>query len=318
MRVKLVVVWKKVLRVPVSVLIKRIHRIPITVIVCPAAVKWNWFHDLIKFGFNQLYFTMLDASKRRTFRAFNERFIILNYDIVDKFGPELVTKDIGHFIFDEAHNLKNHLSARSKNVTKLLEMYPNARITFLSGTPVKNRVNDIFSYLKMIKHELGSSHKKFLDQFTITSASRGGDRVTGGKNLAELHTKLSNFMIRRTKEECLNLPDKIFLNYKFELDDYRDDYNKVIEELSQQKSISSLTGNIHSLNIITANAKKKGIIEIAETIISEGRKVVIFGGYIQRAIYFFHRQNSAYSHLSKIPDKANPQLTNQFSVSQNN
>jgi SNF2 family DNA or RNA helicase len=264
-----------------SASLSRVHNIPLTVIICPAAVKWNWFHDLIKFGYNQMYFTMLDAAKRRTFRAFSERFIILNYDIVDKFGPELVTKDIGHFIFDESHNLKNHLSARTKNVAKLLALYPNARVTFLSGTPIKNRVNDIFSYLKLIKHELGSSHKKFLDEFTINSSSRGGDRVTGGKNLAELHTKLSNFMIRRTKEECLDLPEKIFLNYKFELDDYRNDYNKIIEELSQQKAFSSLSGNIHSLNIITANAKKKGIIEIAETIIGEGRKVVIFGGYKQ-------------------------------------
>lgn len=262
-----------------SASISRTHRIPLTVIMCPAAVKYNWFQDLIKFGFNQLYFTMFDAAKRRTFRAFQERFIVLNYDIVDKFAAEILTKDVGHFIFDEAHNLKNHLSNRSKNVTKLVEAFPNARVTFLSGSPIKNRVNDIFSYLKMIGHDLGRSHKKFLDEFTITASGRGGDRVTGGKNLQELHVKLSNFMIRRTKEECLDLPDKIFLQYKYEMDDYREEYNKIIEEMSQQKSISSLTGNIHSLNIITAKAKEKGIIELAETIISEGRKVVIFGGY---------------------------------------
>lgn len=263
----------------VSASLSRVHQIPITVIMCPSAVKWNWFHDLIKFGYNQLYFTMLDAVKRRTFRAFQERFIILNYDIIDKFANELLSKDIGHFIFDEAHNLKNHLSNRSKNVNKLVHAYSNARITFLSGSPIKNRVNDIFSYLKMTGHELGHSHKKFLDQFTIVSGGRGGDRVMGGKNLQDLHVKLSNFMIRRTKQECLDLPEKIFLQYKFELDDYREDYNKIIEEMSQQKSISSLTRNIHSLNIITAKAKEKGIIELAETIISEGRKVVIFGGY---------------------------------------
>ena len=86
-------------------------------------------------------------------------------------------------------------------------------------------------------------------------------------------------MIRRTKEQCLDLPEKVFLSYHFELDDYRADYNKIITELAEQKSISSLTGNIHSLNIITSKAKIKGVIELAESILETGKKVVIFGSY---------------------------------------
>jgi SNF2 family DNA or RNA helicase len=49
--------------------------------------------------------------------------------------------------------------------------------------------------------------------------------------------------------------------------------------MSKNKDISSLTGNIHSLNIITSKAKIHGIKELAETILETGKKVVIFGSY---------------------------------------
>lgn len=262
-----------------SATLSRLWQCKRTVIVCPAAVKFNWYRDLVKFGFNELFFTILDAAKSRTIKAFNERFVIINYDILAKFEKELLSANIDHFIFDEAHALKNHLSGRSKNLKRITDKFPNSKKTFLSGTPIKNRVNDVFAYLKLINHELGLSHKKFIDEYTISQSGRGGSRITGGRNLNDLHVKLSNFMIRKTKAECLDLPEKVFFEYKYELDDYRDDYDAVIKELSEQKEISSLTGNLHSLNIITSKAKMPGIIELAESIIDEGRKVVIFGSY---------------------------------------
>ncbi len=264
----------------ISASISRIHQIPRTVIVCPAAVKWNWFRDLTsKFGFNELYFTILDSSKYRCVKAFNERFVIINYDILEKFSKELCSAPVGHFILDEAHYLKSHHIGRYKSFKKIAEQFPDARITLLSGTPVKNRVNDVFAYLKLIGHELGNNHKKFMDTYTLSTTTRGGSKVSGGKNLNDLYIKMANFMIRKTKEECLDLPGKIYLQYKYELDDYREEYNAVIEDLAKQKTISSLTGNLNSLNIITSKAKKKGIIEIANNIIEQGKKVVIFGGY---------------------------------------
>jgi len=198
--------------------LSRIHSFPRTVIICPAAVKFNWFRDLTKkFGFNELLFTILDAARRRTIIALNERFVIINYDIVTKFESHLTSMKVDHFILDEAHNLKSHLTGRTKNVLRVISQFKDAKVTFLSGTPIKNRVDDVFSYLKLSGHELGSNHKKFLSEFTISANGRGGERVTGGRNLKDLNLKLSNFMIRKTKEECLDLPDKVFLSYRFEV-----------------------------------------------------------------------------------------------------
>lgn len=260
--------------------ISRIHQIPRTVIVCPSGVKWGWYRDLTeRFGYNQLYFTILDASKSRTIRAFSERFVIVNYDILAKFEKEIVNGGVGHFILDEIHKCKSHTSLRFRNLKKIIDQFPNSRITMLSGTPIKNRVNDVFAYFKMIGHELGRSHKAFLDEYTTTVSSRGGDRVNGGRNLQDLSIKMSNLMSIKTQAECLDLPEKTFMSYRFEMDDYRDEYNKIIEELSELKDIGSLTGNLHSLNIITSKAKLKGVKELIDSILELGKKVVVFGSY---------------------------------------
>jgi len=206
-------------------------------------------------------------------RMYRESFV---YDLTVEDNHNYFANGI---LVSNCHLLKNHHSLRFKSVIKILEQFPDAKITFLSGTPIKNRVNDVFAYLKLIGNELGQSYKKFLDQYTIKTNNRGGERVTGGKNLQDLYVKLSNFMIRKTKEECLDLPDKIYFSYKYELDDYQDEYDKIIKELSELKDYKGLSGNLHSLNIITSKAKIPGIIELAEEILLAGKKVVIFGGY---------------------------------------
>lgn len=246
---------------------------------CPAVAKWNWFKDLKKFGFNELEFTILDSRKKYTMMAFIERYIVCNYDITDKFYDHLLSSPIDLFILDEAHLLKSKNSARSKKIEKLIFSNPKAKIMFLSGTPIKNRVDDVFNYMHLTGNEMGKNHKKFLDAYTLRANGRGGERVVGGKNLQDLHNKLLNFMIRIRKEECLDLPPKVYLRYTFELDDYKTEYDAVLAEMAKEKNIQTILSNIHTLNILTSKAKKAGIIELAESIIEGDRKVVIFGGY---------------------------------------
>lgn len=246
---------------------------------CPAVAKWNWFKDLRKFGFNELEFTILDSRKKYMMNAFMERYIVCNYDITDKFYDHILSSPIDLFILDEAHLLKSKTSARSRKIAKLVEANPKAKIMFLSGTPIKNRVDDVFNYMHLIGNEMGKNHKKFLEAYTLRTNGRGGERVTGGKNLQDLHNKLLNFMIRIRKEDCLDLPPKVYLRYTFELDDYKAEYDAVLAEMAKEKNIQTILSNIHTLNILTSKAKKVGIIELAESIIEGDRKVVIFGGY---------------------------------------
>lgn len=266
-----------------SASLSRILNIKRTVIICPAIAKWGWFRDLTSqlWGFNELYFTMLDSAKSKSFKALQERFVIINYDILEKFFSHLTSDDVGHIILDESHRIKNRFSDRSKTIQKLVEMYPNAKITFLSGTPVANRFNDLFNYFKISGHPMGESYKKFTDEYTIKTAARGGEKVTGAKNIQDLKIKMMNFMLSKKMDDCFDMPEDVVSRYTFDFDDYRDEYNKVIDEMAKEKNMAALRGHIHSINIITCKAKMKGIIQIIEDIVEESGKVVVFGSYTE-------------------------------------
>jgi SWI/SNF-related matrix-associated actin-dependent regulator 1 of chromatin subfamily A len=262
--------------------LSRIFNVRRTVIICPAIAKWGWYRDLTStWGFNELYFTMLDSTKSKSFTALQERFVIVNFDILKKFDKHICSDDVGHFIIDEAHRIKNRASDRSKVIQDIVDRYPNAKITFLSGTPVANRFNDLFNYFKLAKHPLGDSYKKFTDEYTIKTASRSGERVTGAKNINDLKMKMLNFMIVKRMDECFDMPEDVVSKYTFDFDDYREEYDAIIEEMVAAKESSALSvrSNLHSLNIITCKSKLKGIIEAIEEILTETKKIVVFGSY---------------------------------------
>ncbi len=269
--------------------VSRMHNLRRTVIICPAIAKWGWYRDLTheRWGFNELFFTMLDSSKSKTFQALQERFVIVNFDIVGKFKQHILADNVDHFIIDECHRLKNSQSARFKIVKEITDHYPDARITFLSGTPIPNRFNDLFSYFNIAGHELGRSYKAFVDEYTTKKSFRGGSKINGARNIGELKIRMSNFMLRKRMDECFDMPEDVISSFVFQMDDYREEYNRIIEELSQNKQSSALTGNLHSLNILISKAKMPGIIKAIEDILEElsnsgdPAKIVVFGSYTE-------------------------------------
>ena len=260
--------------------VSKVMGIKKTLIICPAVVKWNWFRELTQeWGYNVLYFSLLDASQRKTIKAqFFERFIIINYDILGKYMPYIEAAGIGHIILDECQMVKSQ-TQRTKAVERIVKHYPDAKITMLSGTPVKNRVNDMFSYLRLAGHPLGKNRSAFLRTYTHFGKGRGGERITGGKNLPDLYRKISNFVFRRTKEECLDLPEKIITKYFFQLDDYKAEYDKVLREMIANNQDTNIHSSLHSLNIVVSKSKLKGIIELIDGLLEQDKKVVVFGGY---------------------------------------
>jgi SWI/SNF-related matrix-associated actin-dependent regulator 1 of chromatin subfamily A len=251
-----------------------------TLIICPSVVKWSWFRDLTSdtFKFHPMYFSIVDANKSRGITGFQEKFVIINYDIVSKYKELLTSKHFDCIIFDECHYLKGN-TLRTKACIELVRHHKDAKVILLSGTPIKNRINDIFNYLKLSEHNLGKNHAKFLRDYTIFSKGRMGLRVTGGKNLDLLYKHLSNFILRKTKEECLDLPDKIVTKYYFKLEEYMAEYEAAMEEIAKTRDISNIHSSLHTLNVITSKSKVKGIIELAEQIVEQGRKPIIFAGY---------------------------------------
>lgn len=264
-----------------------------TIIICPTLVKWNWFEDMTRvWGFNPLYWTIIDAEKSKCTKAFQERFVVINFEQVEKYLDYLLSDVISHIVIDEGHAYKNLKSLRSKALIKLISKSKNARITFLSGTPITNRVNDLYSYLKLSNHPLGlRSQKYFEDTYTVKVGARGG-KIVGAKNLDDLSIKINNFMTRLRSEDCLDLPPMIITNYYFEPDELTDEYVQELNNLrdkkerydslhgvEKQKMNTEIKNNIHTLNRLVSTSKVSNISKLIDSLIEVGEKVVVFCSY---------------------------------------
>lgn len=276
-----------------SASVSKLLKINRTIIIGPTLVKWNWMQNMTEdWQYDPLLWTILDRQKSKCLHAFlTERFVVVNYEMIDKYWNHLVKSKVDHIIFDEVHKCKNTRTATFKRCHKLIKKFPNARVTLLTGTPFTNRVVDMFAYLKMGGHPLGKSITKFKEQYAVTSGMRG-NKVIGTKNLPDLRAKISNFMIRLKAESCLDLPPLIIKNYYFDVGELSGEYSEKMDELAQMKAEydtlqgkekaqkgTQMRGNIHTLNRLASESKVQPIIKLIDSLHEQDKKVIVFSGY---------------------------------------
>jgi len=137
---------------------------------------------------------------------------IYNYDILEKFLDNINGKKYDIIIFDEAHYLKNNKAIRTKLSKEIIKFQAaqnnNLNVWLLTGTPLMNRLKELYNLLKLIKHPIANNYDSFSDRYLILN--RWGAE-TGQKNLEELEGILrGTVMLRRQKRDVLpELPEKI-------------------------------------------------------------------------------------------------------------
>ena len=117
-------------------------------------------------------------------------------------------------ILDESTTIKNKSASRTKNLVKAGEQAKYKRI--LTGSPITKSPMDLFSQcLFLDPRALGfRSFYSFQNRYAIVVRRAMGHRsfqeITGYRRLDELGEKLDTFSSRVLKEDCLDLPDKIY------------------------------------------------------------------------------------------------------------
>lgn len=283
-----------------------------TLIVCEASAKENWRMGLVEdWGFNIFNFSVIYAQEEYRTRALNERFVIINYDLLHRFKSWLCNVGFKHIILDECQRVKNVNSQRYKCLKEIVAACPDAHITFASGTPVTNRMDDMYAPLKLIGHPRGVSKAKF-DSMFLTKEERGGhEKTTGAKNIGVLRAEVANFMVRHRLEDCWDMPKKNYIVYSVDLGDWKQEYEAKIAEISEAefRSRQELENNIHTLNRIISMAKAEMIKSLMNVVIESGKKCVVFGSYTDpiRAIYEAYPK-SAYVDGSVASHKRQPEI----------
>ena len=195
---------------------------------------------------------------------------------------------IGCIIVDEIHKAKNGNSQQGKALRTL-----KAPVKIgLSGTPM-NKAEDLWNILTWLGIEKRSFYS-FRSTYCIMGGY-GGYRVVGHKNLESLNAELNKVMLRRKKEEVLDLPPKIHSTEYVELTAkqqklYRDIKQGILEDmenilqsvnpLSCTLRLRQLTGGLFTDD----NPKLERIKDmLTEEIIPNGYKAIIFSQWEQIA-----------------------------------
>ena len=120
---------------------------------------------------------------------------------------------------DESTTIKTPSAKRTKSIVKLADTARYRRI--MTGSPVTKNPLDLFSQCEFLDPWLlnfqsyYSFRNRYAEMKTMHVSGRSIQVVTGFKNLGELSDKLKDFSYRVLKEDCLDLPDKIFIKRQY-------------------------------------------------------------------------------------------------------
>ena len=178
-------------------------------VVCPASVKRNWARE-ISVVEPDVPILLIEGTRPIALTA---EWVIVNYDILGRHLDDLLRVPWAALVFDEAHYLKNHTSARSKLsrqlTTTAAAATPTLAVQLLTGTPLTSRPRDLFVLLQLAAHPLGRSFLSFAKRYCAAEKGEYGWKTGGASNIEELTVQLHGVMLRRTKDDVLALPPKL-------------------------------------------------------------------------------------------------------------
>lgn len=179
-------------------------------IVCPVFLKWNWLDEIKKFTkFTAIVLNGTPTERHEQIELYRNAgfdILIVNYEQVIAHQKELNDLSFDIIIYDEAHYIKNPKSKRTKAA---LGLY-GRRNFMLTGSPILNQAHELWPLLYKVKPDQFPNYYRFVNRF----CRKGGyqnKQVVGVKNQLELQSHIDNVMIRRLKKDCLDLPDKQYI-----------------------------------------------------------------------------------------------------------
>ena len=156
--------------------------------------------------------TSRSSPRQRPFEP-GHRWTVVNYDLVAATATASPPMHWAVVIVDEAHYIKND-SVRSSAPSSCSAPLASRRrrpehVYLLTGTPMANRPRDLFNLLKAVRHPLAKSFYGYAKRYCAAYDNGYGLDTNGASNVDELAAIVSGVMLRRTKGEALDLPEKV-------------------------------------------------------------------------------------------------------------
>jgi len=168
------------------------------------------------------------------------------------FAAKFINSHNTLMVIDESTTIKNPKARRTKNILNLSTKSKYRRI--MTGSPVTKNPLDLFTQCYFLdpfhlEHESYFSFRmRYATMKTAYISGRSIQLVSGFKNLGELSDKLKPFSYRVLKEDCLDLPDKIYMKRQITLSP---DQRKLYEQM-RKEALAVLNGKqVTTVNALT-------------------------------------------------------------------
>jgi SWI/SNF-related matrix-associated actin-dependent regulator of chromatin subfamily A-like protein 1 len=261
-------------------------------IVCPGYLVLNWVKELKNWGDEGAEIVAIRTGKQ-IYDVCDADYIVVSYDLVQKAEHFFEWADV--VVLDEAHNIKSMKAKRTTFIHK--NIYENSvpSVWLLTGTPIKNRVQELYSLLALCFYNPHTADSQFLvtypseidfadkfsyrEQYTIEIRNK---LVTimkwhGIRNIDELKTWLTGKYLRIKSEDVLDLPP---LTYKSMLISDVPDQELLgaFEKFFNEADNSSVAPNIKAM---AALKKAPFTVKYAKDLLEEVGSVLIYSDHVE-------------------------------------
>lgn len=270
-----------------------------SIVICPTSLVYNWQEEVGKFN-PTLKAQVIDGTPEMRKKLIEQSkgcdLLITSYSLLQKDVEVYQSIHFGYIILDEAQNIKNRGTRNAKSVKQIKGRHK----LVLSGTPIENSLEELWSLFDFLMPGLMSSFERFMEKYIRNPMKSTAD------SLGNLKKKAAPFILRRMKKDVLEeLPPVSEIVYHCQLSDtqkelYRSYANSALEELKKLVKKEGFDKvQIHVLATLTRlkqicchpaifakekaepldSAKYDMLMELLGTLIEGKHKTVIFSQY---------------------------------------
>ena len=256
----------------------KVGKIRRALVICPLSIMDSaWRDDLFTFAMHRTVDVAHGPKKKRA--AIIEQgaeFVIINYDGVDIVSEQIKNGGFDLIIIDEATHYKNAQSKRWKTLKKLLR--DDTWLWLMTGTPAAQSPLDAYGLAKLVNPQ---AVPKFFGSFKDMVMDRKSHFKFEPKPIAPkiVHGVLQP-AIRYSKDECLDLPDMVYVDRVVPLSSQQKHYynllkkRMIMEVAGVEVTAMNAAVNMNKLLQISAGAVYTDDKETVEFDISDRYKVL--------------------------------------------
>ena len=318
------------------------------IISCVNSAKYNWVEDIKKHtngeyeGYilgsrirrdgtvgdtgsntNRLY----DLNSRTAYKKKELPYFIItnieslryrqgkNYPISKQIIEMINNGEINMIILDEIHKNTSPSSLQGKQLISIKNKTgSNAMWIPMTGTPITKKPTDVFLPMKLTDSHSYTNYYTWCQQFCVYGGY-GGYEIVAYKNIPMLKKMLQGNMIRRLKQDVLDLPPKTYITEYVDLSkEQRKLYDQVLSDVLSREDeiVTSMNPLVKLLRLrqvcgspeivdssvigrsyLSINAKLNRLLELVDDIVANDEKVVIFSNWVEplRTLYKYVGKN---------------------------